>query len=293
MPMPRAELLRRVAPAHAVLCFLSNKIDRDLLQAAPHLRVVSTNSVGYDHIDVEACKQRGIAVAHTPDVLTDTTAETAVTLLLSVLRRVPGAVEEAKKGTWQPWTLPAEIYGRSIARQTVGIIGMGRIGEAVAKRVLPFNPSQVIYCSHSSTSSLKDENGQMLARVPFDELLRRSDIVVVSCSLNATTRHLLKRETLMLMKRDAVLINIARGGIVHTSDLVDVLREGHLWGVGLDVTDPEPLPAGHPLYADPRVVVFPHIGSYTAETRLDMARLAVDNILDCLLGDGSKARRVA
>lgn len=279
--MPRAELLRQATGVTGIYCLITDLIDGGVLDAAgPTLRVVSTMSVGIDHIDVAACKGRGVAVGHTPDVLTETTADLALALILATARRLPeamAAVKEGSWGTWHPfWMTGSDLYG-----STVGIVGLGRIGVAVARRLLGFG------CNILYTGRQPNERNAATAQASFrtlEDLLAESDIVTVHCPLTAETRHLIDAPALRKMKRAALLINTSRGPVVDQEALYAALVDGTIAGAGLDVTTPEPLPPGHPLLTLPNCVVLPHIGSATVATRHRMATIAADNLVAGVLG---------
>jgi glyoxylate reductase len=268
-PVPADELRARTAPAEGLLSMLSDQIDAELIEAAPRLRAISNYAVGVDNIDLEAATRRGIPVGNTPEVLTDATADLAVGLMLAVARRIPEGDALVRRGQWPPWG-PEVFLGRDLHAATVGIVGFGRIGRAVARRVEGFEAT-VIHTSRSGG-------------VPLQELLERSDFVTLHSPLTTETRGLIDAAALARMKPTAYLVNTARGPIVDTGALARALHDGEIAGAALDVTDPEPLPAEHPLLAAPNLVVVPHIGSATHATRRAMAGLAVDNLLAGLAG---------
>jgi glyoxylate reductase len=269
-PPSPVELRERTAGAEALLCMLTDPIDRDLLAAAPHLRAISTYAVGTDNIDLAAATERGIPVGHTPDVLTETSADLALALMLAVMRRIPEGDAEVRAGEWLTWE-PARLLGHDLHRATVGIVGLGRIGRAVKRRVEGFG-ARVLHTGRS--------DGE-----PIERLLEESTVVTLHCPLTDSTRGLIDEEALRRMRPDAYLVNTARGPIVDTGALRRALEEGWIAGAGLDVTDPEPLPADHPLLGAPNLVIAPHLGSASHETRAEMADIAVDNLLAGLRGD--------
>ncbi len=281
-PIPKPELLDRAADADGLLCMLTDSIDRDLLDRAPKLRVVSQMAVGVDNIDLDACAERGISVGHTPDVLTETTADHAFGLLGAVVRRIPEGQSEVLRGEWGPWA-PFHLTGGDLHGTTLGIVGMGRIGQAIARRASGFDMT-VVYTSRSPVP------GVDARRLSLMELLEVSDHVVVSVALTEETRGLIGSAELAAMKTSAYLVNVARGPVVDTSALVRALSEGEIAGAGLDVTDPEPLPADHPLLDLPNCLVVPHLGSASVATRNAMARLAVSNLVAGLDGSPMPAR---
>lgn len=269
LPPTAEELAAGVRSAEGLLCLLTDKVDRDLLAAAPELRVISNYAVGSDNVDVEAAAERGIPVGVTPDVLTEATADMAFALLLAAARRIVEADREAREGEWRTWE-PARLLGHEVHGRTLGIVGAGRIGGAVARRASGF-AMEVLVSSRSSG-------------MPLDELLERSDFVSIHCPLTPSTRGLIGERQLRLMRSRAVLVNTARGAIVDTGALVRALREGWIAAAALDVADPEPPPPGHPLLDAPNLTLVPHIGSATHAARERMADLAVDNLLAGLAG---------
>jgi glyoxylate reductase len=269
-PMPRDELLRRVQAAEGLLSMLSDRIDGELLDAAPRLRAVANYAVGYDNADVPALTARGIPLGNTPDVLTDATADLAFALMLAAARRLVESAEVVRRGEWRDWG-PTTLLGHDVHGATLGIVGPGRIGSAVARRAQGFGMTVI-------------ESGRTTG-VPLDELLERSDFVSVHTPLTADTRGLIGERELRLMKPTAILVNTSRGPIVDTDALVSALHEGWIAAAGLDVTDPEPLPADHPLTRLPNATVVPHVGSATHRTREAMADLCADNLLAALRGE--------
>lgn len=272
LPPDPSQLAELLADADAGLTLLTDRIDGSLLDQCSKLRVVSNLAVGYDNIDVPACTARGVAACTTPNVLTQTTAELAFTLLLTVARQVIPAADAARNGDWKTW-YPFRFLGRDLAGLTLGIVGLGRIGLAVAKMGEAFGMN-VIYAGGRSSDEFR--------KVSLDELLRTSDIVSLHVPATPATHHLIGHDALARMKRDAMLINTARGSVIDTDALVATLNDGRLFGVGLDVTDPEPLPADHPLYEFERVTILPHIASASEATRLKMSDLAAKNIVAVL-----------
>jgi glyoxylate reductase len=270
LPPSSEELRRRTAEVEGLLSLLTDRVDAELIDGSPHLRAISNYAVGYDNIDVEAATARGIAVGNTPDVLTETTADLAFALLLAAARRLPEALASVAEGDWLTWE-PARHLGYDVHGATLGIVGMGRIGRAVAKRAEGFEMT-VLSTSRTSTTTL-------------EELLAGSDFVSLHCPLTPETHHLIDAEALATMRPDAILINTARGPIVDQAALVTALERGTIAGAALDVTDPEPPAADDPLLSAPNLIVVPHIASATHATRERMADLAVDNLLAALAGE--------
>lgn len=267
------------ADIHGILCLLTDTIDAALLQQLPELAFVSSVSVGVDHIDVAALSARNIAVGHTPGVLVDATADTAFALLLAAARRVAEADRYVRSGRWRPerrWA-PDFFLGKQVSGATLGIIGLGAIGQAVARRAQAFGMQVTGW-----TPSGRAVTG--VNSVSFDELLAHSDFVSVHVALTDETRNLLSEEKIAKMKPGAVLVNTARGGIVDEAALGSALKNGDLFAAGIDVFESEPVNPQSPLLALDNVVVTPHIGSATTSTRGDMVRLAVDNALAAVQG---------
>jgi glyoxylate reductase len=268
LPPPRAELLARAPELEGLLSLLTDPVDAELIEAAPRLRAISNYAVGVDNVDVEAATARGIPVGNTPDVLTESTADLALALLLGIARRLAEGEAFVRAGEWRTWE-PGLMLGRDLHGATVGIVGYGRIGQAVGRRLEGFGCELL-------TANRPAE---------LEDLLDRSDFVTLHCPLTPATRGLIDQAALRRMKPTAYLVNTARGPIVDTDALVRALHAGELAGAALDVTDPEPLPAGHPLLDAPNLLVVPHVGSATVATRERMANMAVDNLLAGLAGE--------
>jgi glyoxylate reductase len=278
--MPRPELLERLAGKQGLVCVISEVIDEALLAARPGLRVVSNVAVGYNNVDVAACTRRGVVVTNTPDVLTDTTADFAWTLLMATARRLVEADRYTREGRFRQWEYML-LLGGDIHGKTLGVVGFGRIGRAVARRALGFG-MRVLY-QDAVAADPAVERELNATRTDLATLLRQSDFVTLHTPLSAETRHLINAESLRTMKRTAYLINAARGPVVHEAALVEALKEGRIAGAGLDVFEEEP--TVHPgLIGLPNVVLAPHIASASHETRLKMATLAVENCLAVLEG---------
>jgi glyoxylate reductase len=269
LPPAPAELRAHASEADALLTLVTDPVDAALLDAAPDLRAIANMAVGTDNIDVAAAAERGIAVGNTPDVLTDATADLAFALLLALARRIVPGAAQVRNGEWRTWE-PAGDLGADLAGATLGIVGWGRIGQAVARRAEGFGMEIV----HSSRSS----------GVPLDALLARADFVSLHTPLTDETRGLIGAAALERMKPTALLVNTARGGVVDQDALRAALHDGAIAGAALDVTDPEPLPPDHPLLDAPNLLVVPHVGSATVRTRARMAEMAVENLLAALDG---------
>jgi glyoxylate reductase len=270
LPPPRAELLARAPELEGLLSLLTDPVDGELIEAAPNLRAISNYAVGVDNVDVEAATARGIPVGNTPDVLTESTADLTLALMLGIARRLAEGETFVRAGEWATWE-PGLMLGRDLHGATVGIVGFGRIGQAVGRRLEGFG------CELLTTSRR--------GGVPLEELLERSDFVTLHCPLTPQTRGLIGLEALARMRSTAYLVNTARGPVVDTEALGSALREGQIAGAALDVTDPEPLPGDHPLLDAPNLLVVPHIASATHATRGKMADMAVDNLLAGLAGE--------
>ncbi len=275
-PIPREVLLEWIRGVDGIYCLLTERIDAALLDAAgPQLKVVSTMSVGYDHVDLPALRARGVALGNTPGVLTETTADLALALLLAAARRLPEAWSAAKDGTWGPWQ-PEWMTGRDVHGSTVGIVGLGRIGAAVARRLVGFG-CRIVYSGPRPRPELAEPLDATY--LPFEQLLAESDFVSIHCPLNDATRHLFGAAAFAAMKPTAILVNTSRGPVVDQEALYEALKRGQIAAAGLDVTTPEPLPVENPLFSLPNCVVLPHIGSASIATRLQMALMAAENLI--------------
>lgn len=273
LPPEPAELRELAADAEGILAMLTDAIDRELIDACPSLRAVANFAVGTDNIDVAYAHERGIAVGNTPGVLTETTADLAFALILAVARRVVESADSVRSGDWWTWE-PAGWLGHDVHGATLGIVGPGLIGEAVARRGEGFGMRM-----------LRSGRTPGPGRVTLDHLLAESDFVSLHCPLTDETRGLIDEPALMAMKQSAILVNTARGEVVDSDALRRALEAGWIAGAGLDVTDPEPLPGYDPLLGAPNLTVVPHIGSASHATRGRMAAMAVDNLLAALAGE--------
>jgi glyoxylate reductase len=282
LPPPADVLRTKVADCDGLVSLLTDRIDAGLLDAAPRLKVVSNFAVGFNNIDVPACTARGIAVGNTPGVLTDATADMAFCLLISAARRVVEGHAYSLSGKWKTWE-PLGHLGQDLAGRTVGIIGMGRIGYALAKRCRGGWDMRVLYYDvHQNESAERDLGAR---QVDLDTLLGESDFVSLHADLNDHTRGMIGAAQLKKMKRTAILINTARGPLVDQRALAAALRAGTIFAAGLDVTDPEPPAADDPLLGLANVVIAPHIASATVETRNQMADICAKNLLAGLYGE--------
>jgi glyoxylate reductase len=269
LPPSPEDLRARTRQAEGLLSLVTDSVDAAVIGGAPRLRAIANMAVGTDNIDLDSAVVRGIPVGNTPDVLTDATADLAFALLLALARRIVPGAAMVRNGEWRTWE-PAGDLGVDLAGATLGIVGWGRIGQAVARRAEGFGLEIV----HSSRSS----------GLPLEELFERADFVSLHTPLTSETRHLIDARALERMKPTALLVNTARGGVVDQEALREALTAGTIAGAALDVTEPEPLPADHPLLDAPNLLVVPHVGSATVRTRAKMAAMAVDNLLAALDG---------
>lgn len=281
LPPPREVLLGKAAEVEGLLSLLTDQIDGELLDRASRLRVVANYAVGFDNIDLEACTAHGVMATNTPGVLTETVADFAFALLLSLARRIPEGVSYVREGRWRTWG-PLLLTGPDVHHATLGLVGLGRIGAAMAERARGFQ-MRVIYHDVVRREDLEASLG--VEHLALEDVLSQADFVSVHTPLTPETRGLFDGDAFRRMKPSALLINTARGPVVNTEALAEALREGEIAGAALDVTDPEPLPADHPLVSMPNVIVVPHIASASVETRRKMAELAVDNLLAGLRGE--------
>lgn len=279
-PLPRAELLRAVADVEGLLCLLTDRVDAELLAAAPRLRAVATMAVGYDNIDVPACTARGVLVTNTPGVLTETTADLAWALMLAAARRVVEGQRLIEAGGWGPWH-PMQMVGVDVFGATLGVVGAGRIGAAVLRRAAGFR-MPLRYHNRRQSAALEAETGARY--LPLDDLLRECDFVVATVPLSAETRGMFGAREFALMRDTAVFVNVARGPVVREAELAAALRAGRPRAAGLDVFEQEPIGPEHPLLALPNCVCVPHIGSASVATRTRMAALAAENLAAYLSG---------
>jgi glyoxylate reductase len=281
-PVPREVLLEKVSGKSGLLTLLSDVVDVELMECAGNqLKVISNYAVGHDNIDLVSASDRGIIVCNTPGVLTETTADLAFALLMAAARRLGEAIDYVRRGNWQTWK-PKLLLGKDIHNSTLGIIGMGEIGKAVAKRAVGFN-MKVIYYDHKQRPELGERLGAKMCKT-LDQLLVESDFISLHVPLNSNTRHLISQEEFKKMKNSAILINSSRGPIVDTEALADALKTGEIAYAALDVTDPEPILPEHILLSLPNCIILPHIGSATVATRARMAVIAAENLISGLNG---------
>lgn len=272
--MTNEEILTNAKDAHALWTMLSDNIDRTLIESLPNLKVISNFAVGYNNIDIEAAKDRSIVVTNTPGVLTETTADLAFALLLATARRITEVEQEIRSGNWDSWS-PMQYTGMDVFGATLGIVGMGRIGEAVARRAKGFDMN-VLY--HNRSRKLDAEETYGFTYAELDELLKQSDFVILLTPLTPETKGLIGERELNMMKETAAIINVARGGIVDEQALYEALSSKKIWAAGLDVFEQEPVPVDHPLLTLPNVTVSPHIGSASIRTRQAMMQMNAKDI---------------
>ena len=283
LPPPRETLLRAVEGCDGIVTLLTDRIDDELLdRAGPQLKVVSNFAVGFDNIDVPACTARGIPVGNTPGVLTETTADLAWALLMAAARRVAEGDRYVRAGKWKTWG-PMLLMGPDVHGSTIGIVGLGRIGQAVAKRAQGFGMTVLYHDLARAHPAVEAELGATY--LPLEELLPKADFISLHVNLSPQTQGLLNAERLRWMKPTAILVNTSRGPVVDSMALHAALRDGVIAGAGLDVTDPEPLPVDHPLLELDNCLVVPHIASASRATRGKMASMAAANLLAGLAGE--------
>ncbi len=281
LPPPYDVLLAHVRDKDGLVSLLTDKIDAQLMDANPRLKVVSQMAVGFDNVDVAAATARGIPVGNTPGVLTDTTADFAFALLMAAARRIVEGADYVRAGKWKTWG-PKLLTGQDIHGATLGIIGFGRIGQGVARRASGFG-MRVMYYDVYRRPDLEESMGVTYA--DMDTLLREADFVSIHTDLNPQTRHLFNADTFPKMKKNAILVNTARGPIVDPDALCNALKKGQIRGAALDVTEPEPIPMDSPLLSLPNCLIVPHIASASVATRGMMAEMAARNLLAGLRGE--------
>ncbi|MGW6666346.1 2-hydroxyacid dehydrogenase [Peribacillus sp. NPDC055009] len=278
IPIPYEILEKEIGEIDGLLCLLTETIDDALIRKAKNLKIIANMAVGYNNIDINSATTHGIMVTNTPDVLTETTADLTFGLLMATARRLIEASDYLKSGEWKTWS-PMQLTGLDIHGATLGIIGLGRIGEALVRRAKGFD-MKVLYSSRSRKYEQEYELG--INYTSLENLLLESDFVCVMVPYTTETKNLIGSEQLSLMKENAVLINTARGGIVNEIALYKAIKNREIWGAGIDVFENEPVSLDHPLLTLPNVVTLPHIGSASIATRTKMANLAVTNLMTAL-----------
>jgi glyoxylate reductase len=281
LPPPRQVVLQKAREADGIISLVTDKMDAEVMDANPRLRVISNFAVGFDNVDVPAATVRGIPVGNTPGVLTDTTADFAFALLMAAARRIPEAVDYVRAGKWKTWG-PQLCLGRDIHDATLGIIGFGRVGQEMAKRARGFCMRVLYYDINRKHEAERELNATY---TDLDTLLRECDFVSVYVALTDATRRMISASAFAKMKRTAIVINAARGSIVDLNDLYDALKAGRIAGAALGVTEPEPIPMDSPLLTLPNCLIVPHIASASVATRAQMAQMTAANLIAGLRGD--------
>ncbi len=282
VPPSKEEIIENIRNVDAIYCTLNEKMDREVIDSSPKLKVIGTMSVGVDHIDIDYATKRGVYVVHTPGVLTETTADLAFGLMLATARRIVEGDRMIREGRWKLAWAPTMMLGHDVYGKTLGIIGLGRIGAALARRAKGFN-MKICYYDVVRRPDIEKELG--IEYLELEELLKVSDFISIHVPLTAETRHLISEKELRLMKPTAILVNTSRGPVVDEKALLKALKEGWIAGAGLDVFEEEPLPHDHPFIDLPNVVLTPHIGSASHDTRNRMAEYAAEGIIKVLRGE--------
>ena len=282
IPMPKNLLLSKIRDKDGLICYPYDVVDAEVMQAGTKLRAISTFSVGYDHIDIKTAARRGIVIGYTPEVLTRATADLTIALMLALFRRIPEGNDIVRKNKWKVIFGPDEFLGADLYGKTLGIFGMGRIGKAVAKRASGFE-MKILYHNHSRLK-VSEERKLDAKYVPLDELFRKSDVISIHSPYTRQTHGIVNLKLLKKMRKTAFLINTARGKIVNEKDLIHVLKKGIIAGAGLDVFWAEPISGRHSFAKMKNVVITPHSGSSTIETRAEMAQITVKNLVLALSG---------
>lgn len=277
-PMTKEQIVDAVKDVDGIISVLSDPLDKEVLESAPNVKVISQLAVGFNNIDVEEATKRSIRVTNTPDVLTNATADLTFALLLAAARKLSAASKEVREGEWKSWSL-LQLAGKELSGSTIGILGFGRIGQAVARRAKGFD-MDVIYWNRSKKPEAEQAIGATYHELK--DLLKQADFLVIMLPFAPELKYLIGAEELALMKEDAIVVNTARGGLVDEAALYEALKNGKLGAAALDVFEQEPVPTDHPLLTLPNVEVAPHIGSSTIATRMEMADLTVRNLLAVL-----------
>ncbi len=280
MPPAKSVIMERIADCEGLLSLLTDEVDGALMDAAPKLKVVSNYAVGYNNIDVDAATERGVLVGNTPGVLTGTTADLAWSLLMSIARRIVEGDKYVRARNWKTWE-PQLLLGSDVYEATIGIIGFGRIGQAMARRAAGFD-MRVVYTDIARNEEAEKETGAEFMQL--DDLLKASDFVTIHTLLNEETHHLIGAREFELMGPDSYLINSSRGPVVDEAALYDALKNETIRGAALDVTEEEPIPDDSPLLELDNIVIVPHIGSASRQTRNKMARMAAANLIAGITG---------
>jgi len=277
----KEEIMVKIKDKEGLLSLLTEEIDKEVMDSAPSLKIIANCAVGYDNIDIHHARKKGILVTNTPGVLTDTTADLTWALIFAVARKIPQADKFTRQKKFKSWELDL-CLGKEITGKRLGIVGMGRIGKAVALRAQGFKIDILYFDPHRLSS--EEEKTYKASFLPLDELLSVSDIITIHASLNPQTHHLISKEKIKLMRKEAILINVARGPIIEEQALAEALEKGEIWGAGLDVYEKEP-EIHEKLFSLDNVVLLPHIGSASYETRLKMSMMAARNLIQGLKGE--------
>jgi glyoxylate reductase len=273
---------RHIQEVDGIICMLSDKIDQELINSSTTIKVIANYAVGFDNINLDAAKEKNIAVGNTPGVLTEATAECALALLMGVQRQLKASERYINNDKWKTWH-PTDLMGHNLASRKIGIVGMGRIGYEFA-RICHQGFGSEIYYTHTREHDQANSNLKAI-KLTVEELFKTCDVVSLHCPLKDSTLELVDKKLLEITPEHFILINTARGKVVKQDDLVEALNNGTVWGAGLDVTDPEPLDKTHPLYAHDRCIILPHLGSATWESRTAMAKIAANNVIAGLKGE--------
>ncbi|WP_322507069.1 D-glycerate dehydrogenase [Anaerolinea sp.] len=278
---PAYDVLReRTQRADGLLCLLTDRIDKELIENSARLRVISQYAVGIDNIDIESATKRKIPVGHTPGVLTDATADFTWALLMSAARRVVEADTFTREGKWKTWG-PTILLGVDVARSILGIIGFGRIGQAVARRAKGFD-MRILYYDNKRLPEMEETLG--VEYVSLETLIKEADFISLHVPLTPNTYHLIGEKEFSMMKKEAILINTARGSVVDQEALYHALKDRKIRGAAIDVTDPEPIPSNSPLLELPNLIITPHVASASVQSRTKMAVMAAENLIAGLQG---------
>ncbi|MHA2378498.1 MAG: 2-hydroxyacid dehydrogenase [Candidatus Thorarchaeota archaeon] len=284
MPPSKSEIIQNARECSGIVTLLSDPIDTEVIEFLPLLKVISQYAVGFDNIDISAATRRGIIVTNTPGVLTETTADLAWTLIMSACRRITEADRYVRDGEWKVAWGPKMLLGRDVHKATLGIIGLGRIGRAVARRATGFSMKILYHSRTKNDESVEIERETGAERSDLETLLQESDVITIHVPLSEDTRNMIGSHEIAMMKPGAVLVNTSRGSVVDEDALYQSLKSGHLGGAGLDVFRHEPVSLQNPLLELPNVVVVPHIGSASIATRDRMAQICAGNLIAALQG---------
>uniref|UniRef100_A0A131Y2S5 Glyoxylate reductase/hydroxypyruvate reductase n=1 Tax=Ixodes ricinus TaxID=34613 RepID=A0A131Y2S5_IXORI len=289
-PVDRAVLLENVKGKDALLCMLTDNIDKEVITAGDKLKIIATMSVGFEHIDLEECKRRNIPVTNTPDVSSDSVAELTVALALAAGRRVVDCAQAIKEGEWVYSWGPMWLCGQGLHNSVVGFVGMGRIAQSVLKRCLGLDIKKAIYYDKFHPIKPAEDMGAVFA--PLEDVISQSDFIITLVNLSEETRGMFNKALFLKMKRTAVFVNTSRGGVVNQDDLYEALKNNVIRAAAIDVSLPEPLPKDHKLLTLRNLIVTPHIGSSEVSVRIEMGLLAADNVINAVLGKPTRTKPV-